>query len=113
MLKCGYRLILDNLLDLSHVAYVHSSTNGNPEVAERAVVETQATESSVRVTRTMRDIPPAPAFAEIAKYRENIDRWQVTNFYPPGYIHIINGSRSSDSNSPLDENSRWDRPMGL
>ena len=102
-LKCGYRLILDNLLDLSHVAYVHSSTNGNPEVAEKAQVETKESESSVRVTRTMRDIPPAPAFAQIANYRTNIDRWQVTNFYPPAYIYIINGSRLASANSSLDD----------
>jgi vanillate O-demethylase monooxygenase subunit len=111
MLKCGYLLVLDNLLDLSHVAYVHSSTNGNPEVAEQALVDTQSTDSSVRVTRTMRNIPPAPAFAEIAKYRENIDRWQVTNFYPPGYIHIVNGSRSANSNSSVEDEfdtvGRW------
>ncbi|MEJ0068818.1 MAG: hypothetical protein WDO24_08935 [Pseudomonadota bacterium] len=92
-LKCGYRLVLDNLLDLSHVAYVHSSTNGNPEVAENAVVETSASPTSVRVSRTMLDIPPAPAFAQIAGYTGNIDRWQIANFHAPSYIHIVNGSR--------------------
>ena len=32
---CGYRLILDNLLDLSHLTYVHSSTTGNAALAPK------------------------------------------------------------------------------
>jgi phenylpropionate dioxygenase-like ring-hydroxylating dioxygenase large terminal subunit len=105
LIKCGYRLVLDNLLDLSHVAYVHNSTNGNAEVAENAVVEASTEGTSVRVSRIMRDIPPAPAFAEIAGYTGNIDRWQVANFHAPSYIHIINGSRPAGPNTPIESES--------
>src|SRR6185436_20815886 len=96
--QCGYRMILDNLLDLSHLAYVHNTTTGNAALAENAKIETQANEQSVRVTRTMEDVAPAPAFIEFGGYSRdrNLNRWQVTNFYPPSFIFINNGSTTSD-----------------
>ncbi|TFL14387.1 aromatic ring-hydroxylating dioxygenase subunit alpha [Pusillimonas caeni] len=90
--KGGYRLIVDNLLDLSHLAYVHGTTTGNPEVAELADLQTDATDESVRITRMMRDVVPAPAYKYYGNYSENVDRWQVTNYYAPSYILINNGS---------------------
>ena len=107
--QCGYRLILDNLLDLSHLAYVHSSTTGNPDVAQAAAVEVTAeNENHVRQTRLMHDVGAAPAFAYYAGYNGNIDRWQVTNYYAPSYISINNGSRAAGN--PTD---RIDCPTDL
>ena len=40
--KAGYRLVLDNLLDLSHLTYVHGSTTGNKAVAELANLTTES-----------------------------------------------------------------------
>ena len=90
--KCGYRLVLDNLLDLSHTAYVHTSFSGNPEVAELANVSSEVVDGMVRVTRLMRDIPPAPAFVKYGGYNGNINRWQVGRYSTPSFIYIVNGS---------------------
>ena len=91
--QCGYRLILDNLLDLSHLSYVHSGSTGNAAVAERAALSSEElADGGVRVTRWMADIPPAPAFVEYAGYSTNLDRWQISTFMPPGLIAINNGS---------------------
>jgi vanillate O-demethylase monooxygenase subunit len=97
--KCGYRLILDNLLDLSHLSYVHSSSTGNAAVAEQAVLTTEELDGQgVRVTRWMENIPPAPAFIDYAGYTGNMDRWQVSSFLPPSFILITNGSVDTGSN---------------
>ena len=90
--QCGYRLILDNLLDLSHLAYVHSSTTGNRALAEQAVITAEVDDPTVRVTRSMTDIPPAQAFVDYAGYDGNIDRWQVSEFMPPSYIYVNSGT---------------------
>jgi vanillate O-demethylase monooxygenase subunit len=90
--KCGYRLILDNLLDLSHLAYVHSSTTGNRALAEEATISAEAEDERVRVTRWMSDIPPAQAFIDYAGYNGSIDRWQVSEFMPPAYIYVNSGT---------------------
>lgn len=90
--RCGYRLILDNLLDLSHLAYVHSSTTGNRALAEQAVISAEVEDARVRVTRWMSDIPPAKAFVDYGGYNGNIDRWQVSEFTPPSYIYVNSGT---------------------
>lgn len=90
--KCGYRLILDNLLDLSHLAYVHSSTTGNRALAEQATIAAETEGDRVRVTRWMSDIPPAKAFVDYAGYSGNIDRWQASEFMPPSYIYVNSGT---------------------
>lgn len=90
--KCGYRLILDNLLDLSHLAYVHSSTTGNRALAEQATIAAETEGDRVRVTRWMSDIAPAKAFVDYAGYDGNIDRWQASEFMPPSYIYVNSGT---------------------
>lgn len=110
--KCGYRLILDNLLDLSHLGYVHSSSTGNAAVAEHAALRTEELPGDcVRVTRWMEDIPPAPAFLEYAGYENNMDRWQISTFLPPSYILINNGSEDTGAgtqhNEQIDSQGRW------
>ena len=89
--KGGYRLILDNLLDLSHLTYVHSSTTGNPELAENADIQTEVDGDWVRVTRSTEDIPAAVSYAEYGGFKGNVDRWQFSEFRPPSYMNINNG----------------------
>ena len=90
--RCGYRLVLDNLLDLSHLAYVHSSTTGNRALAEQASIECEVDGDRVQVTRWMENIEAARAFVDYAGYGGKIDRWQGSLFMPPSYIHVNSGS---------------------
>ena len=109
--KGGYRLVLDNLLDLSHLSYVHSSTTGNRAVAESATLITEAGDDFVRVTRWMEGIPPAPAFVQYTGDDAPIDRWQVSKYIPPSYIDICNGSTAAGEGLPQAERpssqGRW------
>ncbi len=90
--QAGYRLVLDNLLDLSHLTYVHGSTTGNRDVAEKAQLIVEAEGDTVRITRWMEGIEPALAFRQYGKFDGNIDRWQMSQFLPPAYININNGA---------------------
>ena len=107
----GYRLVLDNLLDLSHLTYVHGSTTGNRAVAEMANLTTEQEGDTVRVTRWMEDIEPALAFREYGGYKNNIDRWQMSQFIPPAYININNGSVDTgvgaDCDTRNNEQGNW------
>lgn len=109
--KAGYKLVLDNLLDLSHLTYVHGSTTGNRAVAESADLSVDLEGDSVRVTRWMEDIEPALAFREYGKYENNIDRWQMSQFVPPSYININNGSVDTgvgaDRDTRNNDQGRW------
>ena len=90
----GYRLVLDNLLDLKHLAYVHASFTCSSQVAEDAELTTEVHGDFVEITRWMKNIPTTKAFIEFAGYMdtEYMDRWQFSRFIPPAYIYVCNGS---------------------
>lgn len=85
--QANYQLLVDNLLDLSHEAFLHLATIGNPAVADTPV-ETSVAGDQVRVTRFMRDVPPPPLFVKARGFTTNIDRLQDITFSPPCTIDI-------------------------
>ena len=93
--KANYLLIVDNLLDLSHVAYVHNTTIGNAAVAEDAEVITEQHGDCVRITREMINVPAPRTYAEFGGAKGNFDRWQLSEFRPPCYFLINNGSAAA------------------
>ena len=107
---CHYQLIVDNLLDLSHLAFVHSSTVGSEEVADAARVKTERIgQDRVRVTRWTLDVPPARTYAEFGNYSGNIDRWQISEFQPPSTLVIDNGSAAAGTGAATGDRGeqRW------
>ncbi len=89
---CDYRLMIDNLMDLTHETYVHATTIGQPEI-EEAPVRTKVDGDHVVTSRYMHDLH-APPFWRTA-LRGNgladdvkVDRWQVCHFTPPSHVMI-------------------------
>ena len=99
-IKANYLLLIDNLLDLSHVAYLHNSTIGNTPVAEGADVIHERHGDTLRVTREMIDVPAARTYAEFGAHRGNFDRWQLAEWRPPAYFLINNGSEATGLRTP-------------
>lgn len=75
-------LLIENLLDLSHEAFLHPETIGNAHVAE-APIATEAPAGGVRATRIMKGIPPPPLFAKFG-LSGTVDRRQIAEFWAPG-----------------------------
>jgi phenylpropionate dioxygenase-like ring-hydroxylating dioxygenase large terminal subunit len=100
-LECNYMLVFDNLLDLSHLAYVHATTTGNPSLAEDAVVKTAREGEKVLIKRWVRDVPPSRSFVDFGGYRGRVNLWQVSEYQAPCYIRVSYGS--SDASVPLEE----------
>jgi vanillate O-demethylase monooxygenase subunit len=86
-MEADYRLITDNLLDLSHESYVHQKTIGNESVADSPAHVSVEHERIVRADREMHNIVPPPYFARIMASEDRIDRWQSAIYMPPG-IHM-------------------------
>lgn len=85
-IAADYRLLTDNLLDLSHEHYIHQGTIGNDE--EEAIadfpVRTSAIEGRlVRAHRDMPDIAPPPFFRLMIGSGDRIDRWQTAIWMAP------------------------------
>ncbi len=85
--KCDYRLVVDNLMDLTHETFVHGSSIGNAAVAETPFVTTHG-ERFATVTRWMTDIEPPPFWRGQLGKPGNVDRWQIIRFEAPCTIAI-------------------------
>lgn len=94
---CHYQLVMDNLLDPSHIAFVHSDTIGNAPVVDQANVKTERDGDIIRVTRWTLDAPPAPTYAGAGNFSGNIDRWQITEAIPPCFIRYDSGGAPAGS----------------
>ena len=107
----NYLLIVDNLLDLSHVAYVHNTTIGNTAVGEEAEVKFARQGKTVRVTRDMNGVPASRTYAEFGLYEGRFDRWQLSEYYPPAFFFINNGSARCGWEAPagtrLETQGEW------
>ena len=90
--QCDYRLMVDNLMDLTHETYVHATSIGQKEIDETPVVT--RTEGDQVVTRRFMHNVMAPPFWR-ANLRANglpddqpVDRWQICRFTPPSHVMI-------------------------
>lgn len=91
-LNCDYRLLIDNLMDLTHETYVHASSIGQPEI-EHAAPALSRDADEIRVTRIMEGIKAPPFWAEALTANDlpgdaSCDRWQICRFSPPGQVMI-------------------------
>ena len=91
-IQCEYRLMIDNLMDLTHETYVHASSIGQKEIDE-APVNTRVEGEEVVTSRYMENIM-APPFWRMALRGNNladdvpVDRWQICRFSPPSHVLI-------------------------
>lgn len=100
-----YQLIHDNLLDLSHLGYVHTKTiGGNPQLHMNAELHTSGDEETVRVVRLMPDSEPPPTYAAAWPFKGRIDRWQEVVFHP-SHCEIWTGAMDAGTGS-LDDPRR-------
>ena len=81
-IACHYELANDNLLDLSHVSYVHESTLGSPGLSDFPV-ETERHPDRVIMTRWAYDVVPPPLFTRYCDLTGTIDRWQSSEVRAP------------------------------
>ncbi|MDQ4059957.1 MAG: aromatic ring-hydroxylating dioxygenase subunit alpha [Pseudomonadota bacterium] len=84
-LKCDYRLIIDNLMDLTHETYVHAGSIGHDAITDTPFDVTH-TDRVVTMTRWMLDIEPPPFWARQLGKPGHVDRWQIIRFEAPSTI---------------------------
>ena len=91
-IACDYRLMIDNLMDLTHETYVHAGSIGQKEIDEIPCT-TRVEGDHVITERHMQGIE-APPFWKMALRMNGlpddqpVDRWQICHFTPPSHIMI-------------------------
>lgn len=100
-----YLLICDNLLDFSHLSYVHEKTLGGSTAIAQARPDIETLERGVRVTRRVPDVPPPPYYQNIRRFAGRVDRWFVYDFLFPGTLLMSSGGKPAGQPEPDPSNS--------
>lgn len=81
--KANWQLLVDNILDLTHVAYIHANTiGGSPETHFSANVSVDFDGKTVRLLRKMPNSVPPKTYVLAGSFKGNVDRWQQVEYTP-------------------------------
>lgn len=103
-----YLLIADNLLDFSHLSYVHAKTLGGTTAIAQSRPHIEKIDShgqrGVKVSRFVHDVVASPFYLKFRQFDSNLDRWFVYDFLFPSTLLMHSGGRPV-GDAP-DDNSR-------
>ena len=86
-IRANYMLMVDNLMDLTHLGYLHAKTvGGNPAAHVNAEMQTTRTATGIKFTRWMRDSVPPPSYVKAAGFKGRVDRWQEFEWVAPSSV---------------------------
>lgn len=101
-----YQLVNDNLLDFSHLSYVHPNTLGGSEEYAQLRSKVDPVPNGLRITRWFMDRPPAPFVAGLLASKGmagHVDRWNNYDFLLPGILLMHSGFAPAGSGSERGE----------
>ena len=105
-MKANYQLIIENLLDLTHIRYVHRKTlSGDPREATTPS-KTERIAGGVRVGRWLLDVVPNPLFKRAGNFTSNVDRWQFATWHAPSVVFLDVGCASTGTGAPQGDRTR-------
>ena len=105
-LKCDYRLVIDNLMDLTHETYVHAGSIGDDAITGTPFEVTHAGRTAT-VTRWMIGIEPPPFWARhLDRPGVLADRWQIIRFEAPSIVAGDVGVAVSGTGAPQGDRSQ-------
>lgn len=91
--KSSYLMLADNLMDLTHLAYVHAGNVGGDARAHiEARTSVEPTERGIFLRRWMPSCPPPPTYLKSVALPERVDRWQELEFVAPCSVLQWNGA---------------------
>jgi phenylpropionate dioxygenase-like ring-hydroxylating dioxygenase large terminal subunit len=89
-IECSYRLLIDNLMDLTHIPFIHRNTigGGNQQGQIDASMEVTPTDTGVHYIRWMENIAPPPTYIKGAGFADDVivDRWQEFEYVVPSTV---------------------------
>ena len=91
-LKAGYVMVLENLMDLSHLSYLHKSSIGSSEKdSADATMDVQRTPGGMKFLRVMRNADAPQNWLKRYKTKAKIDRWSEFEYVAPSIILQYSG----------------------
>lgn len=94
-LKANYLLLVENLCDLTHLPFVHSSSLAQTAISPKeGPAETRREGNAVIVERWTENVPVTSYFRAIAGFPKDavVDRWMHLVFTPPAFVRLDIGA---------------------
>jgi len=92
-LQASYIMVLENLMDLSHLSYLHKTSIGSSETdSANASMDVEPTPRGMRFLRIMRDADaPATWRKRYKNLNDKVDRWADFEYVAPSVIMQYSG----------------------
>ncbi|WP_330208351.1 MULTISPECIES: aromatic ring-hydroxylating dioxygenase subunit alpha [unclassified Pseudomonas] len=103
--QADYRLVIDNLMDLTHETYVHASTIGNEALAEAPFKPSYGAKTAT-ITRWVLDEEAPPFWAAQLGKSGTVDRWQYIHFLAPSIVVLDVGVAPAGTGAPEGDRSQ-------
>jgi phenylpropionate dioxygenase-like ring-hydroxylating dioxygenase large terminal subunit len=87
--NAAFELVRDNILDLSHVAFVHGQTLTRSDASATIAPKLERFPWGVRLTNWHPNEPLPPHLAGVAPFAGPIDRWFVATAFAKGNLALI------------------------
>lgn len=95
--KSNYMLLVDNLMDLTHLGYVHCSTiGGNPKAHTEAEMKVTPKDTGLHFIRWLMNMEPPPSFRKAVEFKGRVDRWMEFEYHAPAAITQWSGALDVD-----------------
>jgi phenylpropionate dioxygenase-like ring-hydroxylating dioxygenase large terminal subunit len=108
--ESNYLLLVENLLDTTHLPFLHPDTLGTDAFA-RSEFEVSREGDRITVARWLMNEMPAPFHKQMGEFPDGmkVDRWQITHYGPPAFIKLDVGSAPAGAGSRTtgDRGNRW------
>ncbi len=86
-LQANYVMVLENLMDLTHLSYVHKNTIGpSRDDSANASMEIIETPTGVQYHRVMRNASAPAGWVKRYNYKGNLDRWSKFEYVVPSFV---------------------------
>jgi phenylpropionate dioxygenase-like ring-hydroxylating dioxygenase large terminal subunit len=91
--EANYQLLVENLLDTTHLPFLHPTSLGTDAFA-KSEFEVTREGDRIKVARWLMNELPAPFHKQMGGFPDglNVDRWQVAHFGPPSFVKLDVGS---------------------
>jgi phenylpropionate dioxygenase-like ring-hydroxylating dioxygenase large terminal subunit len=93
--QANHLLIADNVLDFSHLSYVHEKTLGGSAAIAGTRAHVEKLANGVHIHREVRNTAPSPLHRSLGMPAGEVDRWWTYDYMLPGVLLLDSGVRPS------------------
>lgn len=110
--KASYVLLVENLMDLTHLAFVHKSTiGGNAKAHVEARMTVDRKDTGLHFIRWLPNSQPPATYVKAVGFKGLVDRWMDFEFIAPG--NVVQWTGALDAGRGAEQNRNQEGGFSL